>query len=305
MSFIAFMTCEGASQHGGPLAHSTIVQYRNEVQTHVLQHHGLPPHARAVQAVFNSTAVQRVLMGAKKLLGAAKQRARPLALDELRTLVRALDRQSVRDAALRLTLLVAFFGAMRLGNLAPAAPIAKAADRTAMWASVANLDDCQVRDGALVVSLRYSKTNQYEQRLHCVCLPRLPGADNDLCPVRAEGELRALRASVGITGALPLAQYGRGAEDTWTFDRVVKYTQGLIASRDDTKHELGHLTGHSFRRGFVKFALESGMAPDRILCHGDWKRLETVMDYAAGATVQLGIAEAVAGSRAGRAPPLQ
>ena len=44
-------------------------------------------------------------------------------------------------------------------------------------------------------------------------------------------------------------------------------------------HPLTPLSGHSFRRGFVRLAISLGIPIDRLMQHGDWKSLEVAMSY--------------------------
>jgi hypothetical protein len=45
-------------------------------------------------------------------------------------------------------------------------------------------------------------------------------------------------------------------------------------------HPLPALTGHSFRRGYVRMAFIRGVPIWQIMHHGDWKTLEVAMSYA-------------------------
>lgn len=46
-------------------------------------------------------------------------------------------------------------------------------------------------------------------------------------------------------------------------------------------------TGHSFRRGFVHFALANGMTLLEIMKHGDWRSYASVKRYATGAELDI------------------
>ena len=45
-------------------------------------------------------------------------------------------------------------------------------------------------------------------------------------------------------------------------------------------HPLPPLTGHSFRRGYVRLAFVLGVPIWQIMHHGDWKTMEVAMSYA-------------------------
>ncbi len=71
-----------------------------------------------------------------------------------------------------------------------------------------------------------------------------------------------------------------------TFDKFVNELQKLIPVRESTEYQKGHVTGHSFRRGFTKAALLAGFSLEQIMLHGDWSHPDSVLTaYAAGAVL--------------------
>ena len=282
MGFIGFMGGFAGSKRGGALAYSTIVAYLHKVRARLEEHWNQRlPH-------LESPIVQRCLKGAKKMLGDSKQKARPVTLLELGQLVAGLQ-PTIKDAAYRVLVLCAFWGCFRLGDIAPSVSTNKD-QRYKMWPLMVNGNDVQERDdGSLELTLRYSKTNQYQERLHLVRLYPIGGSP--LCPVRAWKTLCALRGTAGLAADVPLAQYGVGREETWTADAVKRVLKERVVAVSPTTFQKGHLTGHSFRRGFVRLAVENGIGPEFIVLHGDWKRLETVQDYAEGAAVGLDLVQ--------------
>lgn len=282
MGFIGFMGGIAGSKRGGALSYDTIVAYLREVRSRVEARWDRPlPH-------FDSPIIRRCLKGAKKVLGNSKQKARPVTLSELEQLVAGLG-NTLKDAAYRTVVLFSFWGCFRLGNVAPV--VSKKKDqRHQMWALVVNANDVQEQDdGSLQLTLRYSKTNQSGERLHIVRLYPIKGST--LCPVRAWKSLCALRVHGGLSKDTPVAQYGASKDDTWTVDAVKHVLRQRVAKIDATPFQKGHLTGHSFRRGFVRLALENGIGPEHVMLHGDWKQLETVRDYAEGAAVGLDLVQ--------------
>ena len=282
MGFIGFMGGFAGSKRGGALAYSTVVAYLREVRARLEEHWNRKlPHCE-------SPIVQRCLKGAKKMLGDSKQKARPVTLPELEQLVAGLQ-PTIKDVAFRVLVLSAFWGCFRLGNVAPSVSTNKD-QRYKMWPLMVNGNDVREReDGSLELVLRYSKTNQYKERLHLVRL--YPIAGSVLCPVRAWKTLRVLRQMAGLAEDVPLAQYGAGMEETWTADAVKRMLKAQVVAVPATAFQKGHLTGHSFRRGFVRLAIENGIGPEFIVLHGDWKRSETVQDYAEGAAVGLDLVQ--------------
>ena len=71
-----------------------------------------------------------------------------------------------------------------------------------------------------------------------------------------------------------------------TFERFVAAVQRLLPPKPATETEKGHVTGHSFRRGFTLEALRLGIPLERIMIHGDWSHEEPVLSaYAVGAVL--------------------
>ena len=221
MGFIGFMGGFAGSKRGGALAYSTVVAYLREVRARLEEHWNRKlPH-------FESPIVQRCLKGAKKMLGDSKQKARPVTLPELEQLVAGLQ-PTIKDVAFRVLVLSAFWGCFRLGNVAPSVSTNKD-QRYKMWPLMVNGNDVREReDGSLELVLRYSKTNQYKERLHLVRL--YPIAGSVLCPVCAWRTLHVLRQMVGLAEDVPLAQYGAGMEETWTADAVKRMLKAQVVA---------------------------------------------------------------------------
>jgi len=129
------------------------------------------------------------------------------------------------------------------------------------------------------------KTDQYAERLHSVILQSAP--EMRICPVNTYWELLSLRGRLGIPQEAPIAQYDTYTTSAWHFEDVTRFLKANIAKKEGTPYVRGHLTGHSFRRGFVKLATELGVDPRRVKMHGDWKRMATMQGYAAGSSVVL------------------
>lgn len=278
--FIAYMcTKEGGAYGKKPHRYNTVDAYFHEVSNRL----GYNTYNQSSYHLWTGEQTRIALLGAKKLLGTAKQRARPATIDHLRLLIAGLG-DSVRDCSLRCILIWAFFGCYRLGSLCPGEKIPT--DKVIAHLDVQWADETHQ---ALIVSARYSKTNQTSEYVHRIQLYR---TGTDICPVAAYERLVAAITRVSGAGMTtwmgrPIASYGPGSEDVWTFGQAVRRLE-KVPTQPETKYEKGHLTGHSFRRGFVQFALAQGLPLDKIMLHGDWKSMESVEAYAKGGAVPVG-----------------
>ncbi len=162
--------------------------------------------------------------------------------------------------------LVAFWGCLRLGALVPKRPEKQG--------QVLTLSDLEVRGTSIIVTIRVSKTIQFAERLHRIEVPAQ--SDPLLCPLRAFNRWTSLLrpqssritlCALSTTGRTQLS-HSRFLE---LFNRIVQ--------------PLPPLTGHSFRRGYVRLAFIRGIPIWQVMHHGDWKSLEVAMSYAEDALI--------------------
>lgn len=235
--------------------------------------------------IFRTHNVIASLRGAERVLGTTKVKARPMTLPDLRTFVARRETDGTKELALRAIALTCFWGACRLGNLAP-----NKSDRNAARHVVTADDITWQEDGSTIVALRYSKTNTTQARIHSIRLESLP--DPALCPNLALRELLDHRDRSGTSRQWPLARFGPDARDCWDFSSVVTKLAAL-GEQTSNPHERARYGGHSFRRGFVAMAISAGMPVEIIRFHGDWKRTDTVQDYGRGTAVLTDVANFV------------
>jgi len=209
--------------------------------------------------------VRRALQGARRTLGDTRQRARPLALDELRRLMH--QRPSGEDARQwkrrRFVYACAFWGALRLGAFYKHA---------LLWSGI------ERGEQGLLVTLESSKTAQYGERRHRFLLAALD--DASVCPVAAYDECVA----AGLAAPDEQVAFGLDA------DELLRGARAVVKARNPTKWEKGLLTMHSFRRGFVQFAIALGIPAHDVMTHGDWKSIRGFNNYVGDATVVLEVA---------------
>ena len=231
---------------------------------------------KADKVVTDSMQTHWALQATKRLLGDTKQRARPITVAELRVACENIRGAEELVFAFRVIALTAWFGAMRLGQLLPTS-----ANQTAGTMLLSDLEFSEDGQAVLVSSSR-SKTNVFRAKLRKVAISACE-ADPRLCLKTALMQLLSWRRARGLPSKVPLSSLHVGVA---TFDKFVGLLQGLIPAKAASKFEKGHVTGHSFRRGFTKAALLAGFSIEQIMLHGDWSHPDSVTSsYAAGAVL--------------------
>jgi hypothetical protein len=256
---------------GTPMAYQSIKDYVDHV-------------GRALRAIQRGPGLQPVvtesiqthwaLLSTKRLLGDAKQRARPITMEEIRLTCINVRGSGSFVMAFRVIVLAAWFGAFRLGQLLPHSNNKKL--------PTMRLSDLTPADGnAVYLTSRRSKTNVFNARTRTI---RVGGSTaKELCLGTALRELLNFRSQNNLPLEVALSQLDPGLA---TFEKLVKMMQTLISVREDTPLEKGRITGHSFRRGFTKAALLAGHSLQAIMVHGDWNHEESVLNsYAVGAVL--------------------
>ena len=123
----------------------------------------------------------------------------------------------------------------------------------------------KVRSDALLVTLDWTKTIQYNQRKLVVPLVAIP--DSKLCPVKAYKTMCTMMPAGENEPAFQfLGKRGETQPVTYQqFQRAIKRTIESVG-RDPAK-----FSTHSFRRGGATFAYESGVPADTVKLMGDWQ----------------------------------
>jgi hypothetical protein len=276
-AYICWMSTVGAwaQDHedgiGTPMAYQSIKDY--------VDHLGRA--LRAIQkgpvagpVVTESIQTHWALLSTKRLLGDAKQRARAVTMDEIRLACTNVRGSESFTLAFRVIVLLAWFGAFRLGQLLP-----HSNNKSVPTMRLSDL--VQTNDKAVYVTSHRSKTNVFNARTRTI---RIGGSTvKELCLATALEQLLAFRKRHRLPTDVSLAELDTGLA---TFEKLVKAMQGLVRARDDSPLEKGRITGHSFRRGFTKAALLAGYSLQAIMVHGDWNHVESVLNsYAVGAVL--------------------
>lgn len=206
-------------------------------------------------------AVRAVLQGIRRAKGVTAHNAKaPATLAEVHRMVDALDLATLQGLRDRAVILVGFALAGRRSELVHY-----------------TVEDAKEHAEGLVFQLRRSKTDQ-ESRGRPVGVARAQEAK--YCPVRAlQAWLERARIRTG-----PLF---RGLTRGGNRPRAGRLSPGGVAkivkaAAEAAGLEAARFAGHSLRAGHVTEARARGVAWDRIMEQGGWKKLETVRRYDRG-----------------------
>jgi hypothetical protein len=212
--------------------------------------------------------VQLFLRGVARTLGKQVDKAEPCTLQHLRAVSEYAQRNptNVEAQTVALIALVAFWGCLRLGALIPKRPEKQA--------RVLMLNDVEVRGTSLLFTVRVSKTIQFAERLHRIEVPAQP--DPLLCPLRAF--IRWTSLLQPLSSRITLCTLSTTSRTQLSHSRFLELFNRIA-------QPLPPLTGHSFRRGYVRLAFIKGVPIWQVMHHGDWKSMEVAMSYAEDALI--------------------
>jgi integrase len=183
----------------------------------------------------------------------------PITPEILLRLHAVLDHDSQFHATLWCSFLFAFFLCARKSNLLPVSS-AKFNPNQSLVRS-----DIQLSRLGLVVSIKWSKTNQTGEKF--LTIPLLRCHNSVLCPVRAYE--RMLRFTSKASDSSPLFVFynkkGKLAFLTfYSFDKELKRLLAVIGLQPIL------YSGHSFRRGGATWAFAQGFTSEALKLLGDW-----------------------------------
>lgn len=207
--------------------------------------------------------VQLFLRGVARTLGKQVEKAEPCTLAHLTLISRYALTHPVDPEAQTLALVatVAFWGCLRLGALIPKSP-----DKLSR---VLTLSDLSICGTSLIITVRASKTIQYGERRHRIELPSQ--TDPLLCPLIAFRRWTSLLRPQ--SSQTPLCALSSTAASKLSYSRFISLLSAIVGPGVA-------LTGHSFRRGYVRLAFMRGTPIWQVMHHGDWKTMEVCMSYA-------------------------
>ena len=151
---------------------------------------------------------------------------------------------------------MAFFGFLRISNLAPHA--SREFDKTRHLTP----NDVRFYKNYMEIDIKWSKTLQFRDKIHTLTLPRLKGSP--LCPVKA---LQKALAVYTPSYNDPLFQIFSGGWKVVTDSRIRKV---LAKLNQKMGLEKNHYTFHAFRCSGATLAFRAHVPIQKIKHHGSW-----------------------------------
>ena len=211
--------------------------------------------------LLDNWTLSTVLRGIKRVKGVAPMPKLPMTLDILSFIHSQLNLRDSKQASFWAICLVSFFGLFRKSHLLPPSP------REFSPATFFTRSDFTFRDSILLISVRWSKTIQFGQRIVTIPLVALPSSI--FCPVSAVSH------AFSLTSGSPPSNQALCWWDSYNASyRVFTYRDFMACLKAHLSRSglpSGQYGSHSFRRGGATFALEAGVPLDSIAVMGDWK----------------------------------
>ena len=243
--------CLYAAHLARRLRYSSIKQYLNIIRIIHLEWN-LP------NPLLNNFHLQSVLRGIRRQLCDKVQRKEPITPQLLLHLLAHLDITTPFGANVWAAALLMFFGLLRRSNVLPSS--------SGTFAPNLHLRrrDLTFTSKGLQVLIRWSKTNQFQDRQQVLPLPRIVG--HKLCPTQAVFHAFQLTRGAPLDGPALVLPHGCQFRPLTAPVFVTEVKQRLSAHCDSSR-----IAGHSFRRGGACWAYSSGVPVDLIRQLGDWK----------------------------------
>lgn len=207
---------------------------------------------------FHHFSMALLMRGITRNLHHQPRQAHPITLPLLLDMHRHLDLSNPKHVVLWCLLLIAFFMMARKSNLVPDSKFKFDPQKQLTRA------DIQQHPHMLLITLKWSKTNQFGHRSHQVPLLALPGSP--LCPVNA---FRHLTRLIPLPHQAPVfVDLHKGTWVPLSYSQYQRRLKTLIAQtgRDPTNYST-----HSLRRGGATVAHQAGLTKEHIKLIGDWK----------------------------------
>ena len=207
--------------------------------------------------------IQSTLKGIDRLLGTPVNRKAPISPDVLVMIKSQLDLSNIQDSMFWAACLLMFFGLLRKSNLFP-----NVATQFNGEKQFIRSDFSALSDGSIMVSVKYSKTNQFHNRVFEV---KLLCFDHVLSPVPAihhAFRLCPLPKNAPAFVSCPTGKAMTGNEFNMKLKQLL-----FIGGQDPSR-----FSSHSFRRGGACWALQCGVPGEVIQQFGDWKS-DAYKDY--------------------------
>ena len=208
----------------------------------------------------NNWALHSLLTGIKRVKGTSPSQKLPITLDILSRIYDKLNLRSSFDASFWAVCLVSFYGMLRKSHLL--ASSASAFDPAQQLLR----SDFQLFPWGVLITIRWSKTIQFRERVVQLPLPFIPGSP--LCPFTA-----IQRAFSFVTNPSQPSQAFMWQDPISCSLKIFTYSRFLRRFRTILE-ALGlpakDYACHSFRRGGASFAFRAGLPVELIKILGDW-----------------------------------
>ena len=218
-----------------------------------------------------------ILKGCRRKIGDRVKQKLPITVDILKGILSVLDFAKPFDLCFWAACLVAFFSFFRKSNLLVPSG-GKFDAQKHLFCS-----DVHFKTFGAVLSVRWSKTIQFKQRVLHVPLPRIKGSP--FCPSQA---LMICLSQLPVTkNPIPLFCYPYKNQDKpLTHSMFVSHLRACLVKLGINP---SLISGHSFRRGGASFSMQCGIPSELIKLQGDWNSnaYERYLDPSFSMRVQL------------------
>lgn len=229
----------------------SIKNYVNGVKImHLINDHKFPH--------LESFSYKLTIKGITRIKSHLPNRTLPVTPEILLEIFEHMQMEDQLDITFWSLFLIAFFMFSRKSNLVPIS--------TSKFDPKKQLcrKDFEIHDEYLIISIRWSKTIQFGQRILSIPLCAIHG--NPLCPVAA---FKKMCQKIPAEGSDPAFCKKIGSYTIpITYQEYQKKFKKLITS---TGRNPNLYSTHSFRRGGATFAFESGVNTELLQSHGDWR----------------------------------
>ena len=205
--------------------------------------------------------LQSLLTGIRRAAGETPSQKLPITPQLLLNIHSKLNLSNSIDASFWAICLCAFFGMFRKSHLLPTS------SRNFNPSKQLIKSDFIFFDRGMLLTIRWSKTIQFRERVVQIPLPRIP--DSPLCPVKASTQaFRFTIRTPSSSQAFNWINHGNNNSITFTYSAFTTKLRRILSDLGLSPREYA---GHSFRRGGASFAYKAGVPIELIKALGDWR----------------------------------
>ena len=216
-------------------------------------------------SVFDSELIRLLFKGLSRIQLRGPNQVAPITPKILLQIHACLDLTQQSDITFWSFLVLSFLLMARKSNLVPDSVAGFDAKKQLTW------QDVKFGNGVLLISLKWSKTNQFFEKVHAVPLVAIPGSP--LCPVETISILHRLTPHRPND---PLfLRFRLGKWEPVTYKQVLGKLKQVLNCIGRVSDAYGT---HSLRRGGATFAASIGVPRHVIQAVGDW-RSDAVDEY--------------------------